>query len=155
MGDELRGGVFRDRGRPASDDSISSLERSRSIEVPPVYRAFLLEGDGARFRQHNEIEGTWHGGVRELFSIEDPCASDRRLKQALNVYHDRIPTEFLAIGDDLAGNLICIGVSGDCAGELFFWDHEMEAEEGDPPTMENMERLAGSFSEFLGKIKLI
>jgi SMI1-KNR4 cell-wall len=153
--DLLHGGVFESRGRPASEELIRALEAGLSVELPEAYRAFLAEGDGARFREYNEIEGTWHGGLCVMFSVVDREASDRQLEQVASVYRDRVPSEFLAIGDDSAGNLVCLGVVGEHRGEVFFWDHEMEADEGEPPTMDNMERLAGSLNELLDQVKLI
>ena len=151
----LHDGVFESRGRPAPEESIRAVESSASVEPPEDYRAFLGEGDGARFREYNEVEGTWHGGLCVMFAVAGLDSSDRLLEDVAAVYRHRVPGEFLAIGDDSAGNLVCLGVSGEHRGEIFFWDHEMEAEEGEPPTMDNMERLAGSLGELLDRVKVI
>ncbi len=35
-------------------------------------------------------------------------------------------------------------------GSIFFWDHELESEEGEPATEENVHLVAGSLTELLG-----
>ena len=151
-GDVLCGGRFERRGRPAAEQTIISLEATLGVRLPAAYRAFLLEGDGARFRQYNEISGAYHGGLREVFAVDDPAVTGRSLGHILQVYAGRVPADLLPVGDDLAGNLICLAIAGDHAGRVFFWDHEMEADGGDPPTMDNMELVADSFTEFVGRV---
>jgi hypothetical protein len=146
--------VFERRGVPVSEEHLRQLEVAVGAELPADYRSFLIEGDGAKFRQYNEIEGTFHGALREVFAVGDPDGSARSLDHIRRLYDERVPAEFLPIADDLGGNLYCLGVRGEHRGSVFFWDHEMEAEEGEPPTMENMEQVAASFEELVSRVRV-
>ena len=59
----------------------------------------------------------------------------------------------IPIADDPGGNAICLGMSGNERGKVYFWDHEMEADEGDEPTFENVYLVAESFASFLKSLK--
>ena len=67
-------------------------------------------------------------------------------------FTDRMPKRLVPIASDSFGNQICIAVSGDDRGSIFFWDHEKEADEGEgesPETIGNVTLIADSFSAFL------
>lgn len=64
-----------------------------------------------------------------------------------------MPETLLPIGHDSLGNLICLGVVGDDAGTVYFWDHEAEADEDEPPTWDNLSVIQPSFSAFLKSLE--
>jgi hypothetical protein len=66
---------------------------------------------------------------------------------------DRVPPNILPIADAACGNLICLSLRPDSYGWAFFWDHEMEAEEGEPATFANMTKIGGSFHDFFQGLK--
>lgn len=71
-----------------------------------------------------------------------------------NLYRDRVPKRYLPIAYDVGGNLILINLgSGDA--KIFFWDHELEVNEGEEPTLENIYYLADSINDFLSSLFLI
>ena len=49
------------------------------------------------------------------------------------MYKKRMPKVLLPIAGDSSGNMICISISGDKVGCVWFWDHEEEVYEGEPP----------------------
>ncbi len=67
-------------------------------------------------------------------------------------YKDRMPKNFIPIAYDPGGNRIVIGVSGQDTGKIYFWDHEMEANDDEQPDMSNMHLVADSFEEFLAEL---
>ena len=70
-------------------------------------------------------------------------------------YIGRLPYKCVPIADPEFGNQICISLSGDSYGKIYFWDHEiMDTEDGERCTLsvEDMVLLANSFDELLEKI---
>lgn len=39
------------------------------------------------------------------------------------------------------------------AGAVYFWDHEAESEEDEPPSRANLHRLADSFDQYLRQLR--
>jgi hypothetical protein len=50
---------------------------------------------------------------------------------------------------DQAGNVIVLSVAGSAKGKVYFWDHELEAPEGELQSSENVHPVADSFQSFL------
>jgi hypothetical protein len=59
--------------------------------------------------------------------------------------------------DDPFGNGICIGLTGEHRGRMYFWDHECAPDpdewDGSADTTENVTLVANSFTEFVGGLK--
>jgi hypothetical protein len=64
----------------------------------------------------------------------------------------RVPADLLPIGRDPGGNLICISITGPNQGKIYFWDHEEEVEEGQPPGYDNVYFVAGSLPALLASL---
>ena len=77
---------------------------------------------------------------------------DAGLLRAQETYRNRVPAWLLPVAKAEGGNLILIALSGDDAGAVYFWDHEQEADEGEPPTTENLYRLADSFEDYVHQL---
>lgn len=60
-----------------------------------------------------------------------------------------IDPEYLPIGEDDSGNVVCLKVRGDDRGAVYFWTHD--AFEGTDP----FKRLADSFDEFFEALRPI
>jgi hypothetical protein len=59
-----------------------------------------------------------------------------------------MPHCMLQIGGDGVGNSICLGITGEAYGKIFFLDHELHPY--DPPdSWEGITQLADSFTQFL------
>src|SRR5690625_7996996 len=72
----------------------------------------------------------------------------------LDVIYDldfRMPSGFIAIGDDPNCNQICLGTSHPHYDHIYFWDHENEPDL-DKPDMSNMYFLADNIWEFLDNL---
>ena len=146
--------VFEVRGQRLGWAELDALARAVAAALPEDYREFMAKGDGGVFLDPNRYGSSFRGGLNELFAFRDHSPSFWSFAVALGVYRHRVPSGFLPIGDDLAGNLIVLGVGSPHYGEVFFWDHENEVGDGQEPTMENMEFIAGSFGEFLDAIRI-
>jgi hypothetical protein len=87
--------------------------------------------------------------LRYLFGI----AGEEKLSIAsfIEIYAGRIPDNFLAIGGDDLGNLICLSVKGEDFGKVYFWNRDWEVVEG-IPDYSNVTLVADSFSQFLDEL---
>lgn len=80
--------------------------------------------------------------------------SDEDLMRQFEIYINRIPTTCIPVGRDAGGNLICLHLSEDKYGYVYFWDHEEELEhEEDKMTINDLYFIADSFEKFLNSIK--
>lgn len=144
--------VFKTRGKPMSPSALEELQRQLGVELPEDYVQFMLEGDGARVIHPSEIAGKDFSSVREIFGWDDPDASYTFLAKAMRVYKDRVPACFLPVANDQAGNLFCLGIANGYEGKVYLWDHDLEAEEGEPPTFDNLQFVTASFRELIDRL---
>jgi hypothetical protein len=142
---------------PLTETDLVAVENRIGRPIPASYRAFLLRHNGGRPEQPSD------------FSMRDPATGrdqigtvDRflgvnadeffNLEDYLKTYADRIPPNFFPIAYDPGGNLIVIATEGDIAGAIYFWDHEFEADEGQPPTDRNLYHISDSLNGLLDQL---
>ncbi|NQT13416.1 MAG: SMI1/KNR4 family protein [Planctomycetes bacterium] len=133
-------------GENADAGSIAKLERRIGSSLPADFRSFLEENDGAR-PEPNVFEGEKEDpgvGVNKFLSINEILRCKKQ-------YLDRFPEELWPIADAEGGNYVCLAF-GEKAG-VCFWDHELEADVGEPPTRENVTLLTESFADFLQQLR--
>jgi len=140
-------------GDPQSEEDIKAVEAKISRAVPATYRKFLLDHNGGHpepadfhFADSKEDGGI----VAAFFGVNVSGAMN--LEDTLRTYADRIPTRMFPIAHDPGGNLILLVVSGKDKNKIYFWDHEEEAEEGEPPTEDNLTLISNSFTAFLNSL---
>jgi SMI1-KNR4 cell-wall len=140
-----------------TDRKIKNAERQMGRSIPLAYRNFLLEHNGGHpdqsdFRMAGVRKGTTQiGTVKSFLGINLP-EETLNLDYVLETFRDRVPTNLFPIARDPGGNLILIAENGFDAGKVYFWDHERESDEGEPPTDRNLYLIANSFDEFLDKL---
>ncbi|MFE8645563.1 SMI1/KNR4 family protein [Sphingomonas sp. NCPPB 2930] len=129
--------------------AIEVFEGFVGVGLPSVYRNYLLSENGGRPEKSRfDIPGQGDDVVNRFFSVVAKNKSET-LTYALSIYKDRIPAEMLPIGNDPGGNLILLALKGGKRGEVFFWDHEKEADDEPQPFYENIISIAKNFSSFL------
>lgn len=120
--------------KPSGERILKRIEKEYELVLPPLYRFFLLNykqsaSDEEIAYSCNEPP-PWSGDGKTLtldwFLL--PEAEDDNLEETLDNYYDRLPSALVPISADMAGNLICIGVSDKATGKIYFWDHENELE---------------------------
>lgn len=141
-------------GPPLMDSEIIDLENQLAVSLPPDYTAFLREYNGG-FPQPNvfTIKGFSldnRGVLAFFFGVEQGEPLD--LADNKSIFRNRVPPELLPVGADVFGNLICLAVSGPNRGKVYWWFHEEEADEGEPPTYDNIYFVADSFSDLLNNL---
>lgn len=145
--------MFRARGQAPEKADVDSFEAVIDCALPEDYRAFLLEGDGAVFSQPNFLDRMYRGSLFEVFCLTDLGVTRRSLWDALDLYRNKVPKGFLAVGDDREGNLVCLGIRGEHRDKVYLWDYENAARGDEEVGMANMEHVADSFARFLDRVK--
>ncbi|GHO97304.1 hypothetical protein KSF_073520 [Reticulibacter mediterranei] len=130
---------------PASPHLISQLEQRLGQSLPPSYHNYLLEQDGGRLDNNHEA-------VKDIFGLSNVPGS-ASMWRILDTYHNRVPAWLLPVARDEYGNLFAISLRSEDLGSVWFWDHEEEADEGEPPTEDNIERKASDWLSFLDSLQ--
>lgn len=134
---------------------MKSLEIDFEIKLPNEYREFLLKYNFCKvdpkdfdFTLPNEnIEGSSIDFFYGLNTNKDNLYQSLRF--AYSTFQGRMPAVFKPIGSDPFGNQIIINLEH---GSIWFWDHEMEMDEGKEPTMENIYFITPNFNLFLNSL---
>jgi cell wall assembly regulator SMI1 len=137
--------AFRHREPPGSVEQIARLEARLGRVLPEDYRDYLLAQDGGRLADNS-------GALDTIFGLGD-VPDWASLWDKLDVLTDRMPSWMLPVADDAYGNLYAISLRPDDFGSVWFWDHEEEADEGEPPSEENIAWQAASWSAFLEQLR--
>ncbi len=142
-----------------SEEALVAFEKKLKVDsLPSDYRNFLLTSNGGytkdndAFTFYNESDGSGSqlNGLYGLNLPEDDYVNDIEWNfDEYSVNDKRIPDNFIFIGYDAGGNQICLGISGKHTGEIWFWDHEEEADDGEEPSMANMSLIAKTFTDFI------
>jgi hypothetical protein len=135
-----------------NNNIIEALEQLWGFRLPNEYKNFLIEYNGGEpvpngFSFKNLPENGSYIDV--FFGILKH--DNNNLLVNMEMYKNRIPNNFIPIGDDPGGNLILISVKNKDRGKIYFWDHEMEAntEAGEIADYTNLTLIADSFDEFM------
>jgi cell wall assembly regulator SMI1 len=134
------------------EEDLTAVERQLGITLPSDYRRFLLTHNGGHpepdtFPLSSFTEGDF--GVLNRFLGIREGEYDDLVNYYTKVFRDRVPRNLLPIANDPGGNLICLSVSGPDRGKVYWWFHEEEADEGEPPTYRNIYFVADSFNDLL------
>ncbi|MDP4725467.1 MAG: SMI1/KNR4 family protein [Alphaproteobacteria bacterium] len=143
---------FYKKNEPLLIDNLKYFDED-NITIPESYKNFLIQYNGGRpENDHIDFKEGDNGTVISyIFGFtKERYGSFVRYQ---GTYAGRIPHNTIAIADDCLGNLIIMSVSGDDYGKIYFWDHEMEAYEGEEPDYSNLTLVADSFEEFINNLK--
>lgn len=123
-----------DGTRTLSDDEIAEFEKTLPDTLPADYREFLQRTNGGGISLEIDLcTPVASNGYDEFtgpMSVYGIDGRDSLLKNR-NCYAGRIPRELLMIASDCFGNGICIGITGEARGKIYFWDIELECGNGD------------------------
>lgn len=135
---------------------VSGLDRFEKLigaSLPVDYRQFLNDHNGGKPSpsDFNISEEEGEGSIHHFYGLHDG-PNYANLEASFKVYRERMPSTMIPIADDSGGNSICLGISGDDFGRIFFWDHESEADEEEQPYYKNITIIANSFRIFLDNL---
>ncbi|GIM95621.1 SMI1/KNR4 family protein [Paractinoplanes toevensis] len=134
------------REAPASEQQIGELEQRLGAPLPDDYRAYLAEQNGGRLASNDQAAKT-------IFSLGNDQPNYASMNYMLNTYAGRVPPWLLPIVQDEYGNLFGVSLRPEDKGSVWFWDHEEEADEGEPPTEDNIVRKADNWTGFLDSLR--
>ncbi len=131
-------------------DTLKPLESILGGSLPDDYVYFLIAHNGGRPEPSDFTFRTRSGAptdscIQFFFGWCDD--RDYGLLENLSAYEGRIVAGFCPIACDDFGNLLLLSLREHDRGTVWFWDHERESP--DEPTMDNMDIVAGSFTEFI------
>jgi hypothetical protein len=162
--------VVRGEFLPLDRDDLQAVEELAGGVLPEDYRAYLAQFGAAAFRRRvrftptpplpKRVSRSGTDFIDAFYGKEPPGRDMYSLLVRVNFYRGRMPSTIIAIGDNGCGNQICIGVAGEAAGKLFYWDRNDEfdvdeyLEENDGPVpddllFQNVYPVAASFADFL------
>lgn len=133
---------------------IQAFEVLFGEKLPEDYKSFLCKFNGGKPESNEfDISGMGRsGGVSNFFGLlESRRPGDLLYEQ--QPLRDRVPAKYLVIGNAAGGNSICVSLRQDTFGQVFFWDHELEADEGEPPSFDNLFKIGDSFVVFFEGLK--
>jgi cell wall assembly regulator SMI1 len=141
---------------PLTEQELAEFENSLPVVLPSDYRRFLQTYDGGRpkpraFSFYEDDNGS---SIHSFYGIKQDEYRD--IRDAIETYKGRIPERFLPIAYDEGGNRICLSLYGDDRGYVYFWDHELEADETQgftPETTNNLTLISKSFTDFLNSLR--
>ncbi len=135
------------REPPASPELVERLERQIGQALPDQYRDYLLQQDGGRLADNNEA-------VINIFGLGE-VPDWASMWNKLTTFQGRVPPWLLPAAQDAYGNLYAISLRPSDFGSVWFWDHEEEADEGEPPSEDNISLKAGSWTGFLEGLEAV
>jgi len=130
---------------PATPELIERLERRIGTRLPAGYHGYLLRQDGGRLASNSGAVNTVYG----LGDVPDWAS----MWDALDVYAGRVPRWLLPVAEDEYGNLFAVSLREQDNGSVWFWDHEEEADEGEPPREDNLTYRADDWPSFLAGLE--
>jgi SMI1/KNR4 family protein SUKH-1 len=136
--------------QPATDATrIEMLQWKYRIQFPQSYVEFLLRNNGGRPTPDNfEFADDSDASVVDSFlSVGGPNCVD--LDWYLEIFRERIPRDFFPIAKDPGGNLLLMGWNGKYTNQIYFWDHDFEAEQGVELNMANMYFISPNLAHLL------
>ncbi|GAA0135331.1 SMI1/KNR4 family protein [Paenibacillus sp. YSY-4.3] len=137
---------------PTGIKDIEALEGKYNIELPEDYKTFLLEYNGGKpvIRRFSTLDDKQTSSLMLLFPLSE--SNEPNLEGNYMEFNESkiIPSNLLPIGDDPIENKICISLSGNDRGYIYYWSLDMEDidEEDNLPSYKNMSLIAKSFTEF-------
>ncbi len=137
-----------------NEDDIHTIEAELGMGLPDDYRDFLLQYNGGDpepnvFAVSGEVKCA---SVNLFYGVRDSAQRDDLLT-ARHRMLERMPGHMIPIGDLSCGNLMCVSLARRDYGYVYFWDHELEAEENEQPSYENLFKIADSFSAFWNGVR--
>jgi hypothetical protein len=129
---------------------LETIEQFLELKLPKSYRIFLLKYNGGEpiknvfFYKEDKTNGSI---IDRFFGLVSNKYEN--LLVYLRTYRERIPLNMIPIAYDPGGNLILISVKSKDRGKIYFWDHEMEVDDGETPDYSNLTLIADSFDEFI------
>ena len=146
-----------DSGQKLTKDIIKRFENILGLSLPDDYKEFMMKTNGGTPEEdlaYGFIDvvtnKTNDSDLRELFVFYEDEENDN-FDDIMRIYKSMvneklIPPFFFPIGDDSGGDPLCMNLSQEEYGSIWFCDHELENSE---TGFLAASKIANSFTEFL------
>ncbi len=135
--------------RFANMEEITLLEKELDIVLDDNYKEFLLKYCDCYIKDdyfYKPIE------KNPMMSVKDHSNPGyfygSNISQKIEMYKEEFAQDYIPISDLDGGDLICIGLTGELKGRLYFWSHDDEGENG-----QRFFLIANSFLEFINSFE--
>lgn len=88
-------------------------------------------------------------GVSGFFSLGDATSGDLSMTRALETWAGRYPDGYVPIARCEGSNLLLMATGDEHAGRVVYWDHDGEADDGEPARTDNLTPVADSFQALI------
>lgn len=149
-------------GVEITEEDLLAVEENLRIKFPADYKAFIIKSNGGTpidnlmFDFIDVVTNDENNSdIREFFIFYKE--ENQKYDNIMTIYHimqneEQIGRGYFPIADDSGGNTICICVSGEDYGKVYFCDHELEdAETGHLV----MSKISNSFTEFVDNLYIL
>jgi cell wall assembly regulator SMI1 len=141
-------------GPPINESDLDELERTLGVALPASYRAFLLRHNGGRPTPEDIFGDDHFGSMLNLFlSVKNDEDVYHTIAHLRFAFEGRVPADLLPIGVDAGGSLVCMGITPENYGKIYFWAMDDEAGPGRKPWRRNIWPVADNFDEFLATFR--
>ncbi|OAB38860.1 hypothetical protein PGLA_19570 [Paenibacillus glacialis] len=132
---------------------VENFEKIRNVTLPYDYKQFLLLNNGGKpiKRRFQSKDGKITSSLMMYFPISESVEISLDEKYKIYSIGKIVPSNFLPIGIDPADSLICLSVSGNDIGKVYFCDMDY-FEEDNELKKEFISLISNSFTEFTGSL---
>ncbi|UJB32226.1 SMI1/KNR4 family protein [Chromobacterium sp. Beijing] len=118
------------------------------LDISPAqdYLEFLSKYNGGKPEPSSIKIKTKSISIQYFYAHSTPLASCT-LDYAITMHKGRIPLGYIPIAHDSSGSLLLLSCTGDNKGEVYYWDHNDEADCSAEPFFGNMAKVATSFTD--------
>ncbi|WKU21111.1 SMI1/KNR4 family protein [Priestia megaterium] len=148
---------FENTCKPPASKGMKSFEQEWNIKLPDEYKEFLCKNNGGNptVRRFKTLDGKHTSSLTLLLPFSEEVR--KNVKNVFFAFHTNhvIPSNFLIIGEDPIDNKICLSLSKEDAGAVYYWRLDMEDiyKEGYQPSYTYFSIIANSFTEFINSLK--
>jgi len=111
-----------------------STEKYLNKTLPKEYKDLLMKLNKDTFRQllekkyfFSKTDKKEECILSELY-IPNSNVVSKDLLEMTKLFKERMPSEYIPIGEDPGGNQFCLAIDGPNSGNIYYWDHESESE---------------------------
>jgi len=135
--------AFRNQGPKISAIEISRFEKKYIFMLPNDFRQYLLESNGGTPNKVYYLESKADLVVNFFYSLGSQKYSLEGAIDDMKYDDPVVAKDFIPIGEDAFGNVLCLSVNEQTYGNVFSWDHEER----------NVRFISTSFSNLLKGLK--
>lgn len=142
-------------GPATNEDMLAAIESRLAAKLPPAYRKFLLQNNGGyshvysvpyidQYLKSEQIADIFHWMSAGTTKHRDGSLG---IEEGLKNMSDLLPKGVVPIAAEDGGDPIVMSLRREDYGSIYYFS-------GESPLDKAMNKLASSFEEFIGKLKL-